>query len=125
MNNNTAIEHACELIFSPEMLHVRGRLDFDSVVSAEPLGRQWLTTQVLQQCYIDLSGVEYSNSAGITLLLSWLRTAADTGKRVTITHIPEDLLSIIRLGSLEDILQLNIPTSPPVGSDKQPDTAKK
>jgi|GEM_PF-494605 len=125
MNNNAVIEHACEITLSPETLHVRGRLDFDSVVSAELLGRQWLTTQALQQCYIDLGGVEYSNSAGITLLLSWFRAAADTKKSVTLTHTPDDLLSIIRLGGLEDILQLNIPSCQQVDSDQQADTTTK
>lgn len=124
-NGNTAIERTCELTLSAETLRVHGWIDFDTVVNAEPLGRQWLTTQAPQQCYIDLGGVQYSNSAGITLLLSWLRAAADTRKSVTLVRIPDDLLSIIRLGGLEDVLHLDIVTCPLVDSGQQADTIKK
>lgn len=98
-------ENSCELKFDANTMCVLGRLDFDTVVSAELLGKQWLTTEAPQQCQIDLSGVEYSNSAGIALLLSWLRAAADGGRTVSLVGIPRDLLSITRLGGLEDILQ--------------------
>lgn len=87
-------------------LAIEGKLDFTTVKFLEARGRAWLEGQEApQHCLVDLSGIDYSNSAGVALLLAWLRTARKAGKTLTPINMPGGLEAMIRLGGLEDILK--------------------
>ena len=53
---------------------------------------------------IDLAGIERSNSAGLALLISWLREGRQQDRPVRLLNIPEQMLQIARVSELEDIL---------------------
>jgi phospholipid transport system transporter-binding protein len=55
---------------------------------------------------IDLSGVERSDSAGLALLVGFLRNARETGKTVRFLNIPAQMLAMARVSSLDQILPL-------------------
>jgi len=53
---------------------------------------------------IDLSGVTKVDSAGLALLIEWLRMGQAEGRSVRFTALPEKLLAIARLSGVEDLL---------------------
>jgi phospholipid transport system transporter-binding protein len=53
---------------------------------------------------IDLGGVTRVDSAGLALLLEWLRWGWAEGRTVRFTALPEKLLAIARLSGVEDML---------------------
>lgn len=94
----------CSLEFDTDTLYPQGRLDFDSVVGIEARGSAWLRAQAPPQCRVDLSGLEYANSAAIALLVSWRRVAISCQRQLAVVNIPKHLGAIIELVGLEDVL---------------------
>lgn len=54
---------------------------------------------------INLSGVSHFSSAGVALLLNWLRTAETENVVVTIKHPPRDMPAILDLCDLNGVFQ--------------------
>ncbi len=59
-----------------------------------------------QSFTLDLAGVTYSSSAGLALLLDWLRTAQQVKKQPRLRGMPADMLALARVSGLEGILPL-------------------
>ena len=84
---------------------LQGELGFASVPSVlrhagvNMLGKKQLT--------IDLRGVTRADSAGLALLVAWLRESEIAGNSIEFVNIPAQLLSIARVCGLDDILSLN------------------
>ena len=53
---------------------------------------------------LDLSGVTRADSAGLALLVEWLRESVNRGRSIAFLHMPEQMLSIARVCGLEEIL---------------------
>ena len=53
---------------------------------------------------IDLGGVTKVDSAGLALLLEWLRWGQAERRSVSFTHLPDKLLAIARLSGVEEML---------------------
>jgi len=56
--------------------------------------------------YIDLQAVERSDSAGLALLIEWLRVARHLNKTITFRNIPPQMHAIAQVSGLEEILPL-------------------
>ena len=56
--------------------------------------------------YIDLAGVNRSDSAGVALLVEWLRQAKARRQELQFINIPSQMLTIIRVTDLDDLLPL-------------------
>jgi phospholipid transport system transporter-binding protein len=56
---------------------------------------------------VDLKGVSRADSAGLALLLEWLRRAERQGCEISFVNVPEQLMSIARVCGLEGILPLS------------------
>lgn len=91
-------------IAAGDVLTLSGALDFDSVVDLQPIGRDWLTAAGAQQCRLDLAGVTHSSSAGLALLLDWLRVAQGAGKTLHIDNMPDDMAALARVCGLNAVL---------------------
>lgn len=87
-----------------DRLLVRGSLDFDTVSGIEAEGTAWLTGLAPSRAVVDLSGVEYGNSAGVALLLSWLRAARSGGRQLVFEAMPEEMRSMVKVGGLASLL---------------------
>jgi phospholipid transport system transporter-binding protein len=96
-------EHA-ELTTTADVMSVTGVLGFESVVGLEARGVQWLRDDAAKACTIDLGAVSYSTSAGLVLLLAWLRAAAQCGKTLRIRNMPVGMAALARVGGLADLL---------------------
>jgi len=55
---------------------------------------------------LDLSGVERSDSAGVALLIDWMRFARSHNKPISYINMPSQMLAIVRASSLDAILPL-------------------
>lgn len=53
---------------------------------------------------IDLQQITRADSAALTLFLAWKRQAKNSGVTLQFTNWPENLLSLVRLYSLESVL---------------------
>ena len=79
-----------------------GALTFETVPSV------WRTSATVLSAggdiTFDLQGVSHTDSAGLALLIEWLRTARRMGKRMTFKNIPPQMLAIATVSGLEHIL---------------------
>lgn len=55
---------------------------------------------------VDLSGVTHADSAGLALLMEWLRLARDAGRELEYRAITEQMLAIASAGGLLETLPL-------------------
>ena len=56
---------------------------------------------------LDLQGVTHTDSAGLALMMEWMRTAQRQEKEIHFKNVPAQMLSIARLSGLDTILPLN------------------
>lgn len=87
-----------------DTLAVSGVLDFDSVAAVQGAGRAWLADTAGGSCRLDLGGVEYSSSAGIALLLDWLRAATALGKSLSVENMPADMQALAKVSGVDAFL---------------------
>lgn len=61
------------------------------------------------QCFaFDFSGVHSSDSAGVALMIAWMRLAASQGKVASFDHIPEKLMAIAKAASLDTLISSTV-----------------
>jgi len=83
-----------------------GPLGFDSVMGLAQAGRSAITGSD-EKVIFDLSKVTVVSSAGLALLISWLRYARTHGKHLHFTHIPDSLIGLARVSGLSHLLLEN------------------
>ncbi len=54
---------------------------------------------------LDLAGVSRTDSAGLALLLEWMRKAASTGAQIHFANVPEKIQAIAMASDLSEMLQ--------------------
>ena len=79
-----------------------GEIDFDTVPSllAHP-GANMVRGRNVQ---VDLAEVTRVDSAGLAMMVEWLREAQDKGLGISFNNVPEQLQSMAHICGLEDIL---------------------
>ena len=83
---------------------LQGELDFESVPSMlQHAGARMLGNDRLE---VDLRDVTRADSAGLALLVEWLRESESAGNDIVFVNVPDQLLSIARVCGLEEILSL-------------------
>ena len=86
-----------------------GELTFETV----PVKYGQIQTLLHQQSadlIIDLSGVIRADSAGVAMVMEWVRLARQNDKHIEFLNAPDQMMSIIRMSGLENILPLNTGT---------------
>ncbi|MFA7593302.1 MAG: STAS domain-containing protein [Thiohalobacteraceae bacterium] len=88
-----------------------GRLLLAGELSFATVPRLWETSRNLLRedgdLHIDLKDVQRSDSAGLALLVEWMRVARQLGKPIEFLNIPAQMLAIARVSSLDQILPLS------------------
>ncbi len=98
---------------SPELkllegdMSVSGDLTFATVAALRVRSLALFAGHGFPRC-LDLSGVTRVDSAGLSLLLEWLRAARADGHALQFRAVPEQLLAIARAGGLEAILSQHV-----------------
>lgn len=80
---------------------VSGPLTIATVPALFATGLQHLTSEDM---LVDFSGVESVDSAAISLLLGWLRAAQRSQHTLSVTGLPDDLLSLAQLYGVTELL---------------------
>ncbi len=84
---------------------VTGELGFDTVNALLVTSRAKFAGAAAQ-IEVDLAGVTQSDSAGLALLIEWLKFASHTGKSIRFTRAPEQLRALARISELDDLLPM-------------------
>lgn len=80
---------------------VSGPLTIATVPALFATGLQHLTSEDM---LVDFSGVEAVDSAAVSLLLGWLRAAQRSQHTLSVTGLPDDLLSLAQLYGVTELL---------------------
>ena len=82
---------------------VEGEVVFGTVMHLLKESRELFKGE--ERVRLDLAGVERINSAGLALVIEWLREAHHDARTVEISNPPEGLLAMARICEAEDLLQ--------------------
>lgn len=81
-----------------------GVLSFDTISQLQD-DIETLTKQG-PEIVLDLSGISRVDSAGIVVLLEWMKHARESGRQIFFANIPQQLLDIARVSDLDGILPI-------------------
>lgn len=83
---------------------LKGVLDFQTVPVIRRQGLDLFSEA--PSLVLDLQGVSRSDSAGLALLIEWMRFARSQNKPISFINMPPQMLAIARASSLDSILPL-------------------
>ncbi len=87
------------MITQPNRLSVSGELDFTTIMPIWKSSLALLTTH--STLSIDLSKVTTTNSAGLVLLIEWLKYGKYNNKIIIFENLPPQLQSIAQVAGLK------------------------
>ena len=82
--------------------HLSGALTFASVTSLMDQGRQLIADNVIDS--INMANVTHSDSAGLALLVDWLRLAHSYQRSLTFTDVPAQIVTFARISEIDELL---------------------
>jgi len=83
---------------------VSGILDADTVTAIlEESARKFTAPAIV----VDLAPVTASDSAGMALLLEWLRVSRAAGHRIHFDNVPQQIMALARISEVDDLLLEN------------------
>lgn len=85
-----------------DRLMVSGDLTFSTVNQLWKDSLSFLNAH--QAIVIDFSEIKNSNSAGLALMIEWIKWAKEKNKVLKFTHIPANILAITKISGLEKII---------------------
>jgi phospholipid transport system transporter-binding protein len=83
---------------------LQGELGFQSVAGILKHAGAMMAGEARLQ--VDLRDVTRADSAGLALLVEWLRESENAGNDIVFVNVPDQLLSIARVCGLDEILSL-------------------
>jgi len=89
---------------------VSGELSFDTVPEMLEQSRELFGRA--ERIDIDLSGVERSDSAGLVLLVEWMRAAERLHKPIQFLNIPPQMMAMVRVSGLDQVCPISRATNP-------------
>jgi phospholipid transport system transporter-binding protein len=85
-------------------LFVSGEICFDTVNRLLDQGRGAIRALSSDEAVLDLSAVTKSDSAGLALVVDWVRTAQQRGAQLQVVGMSPQLLDIARVSGLDAFL---------------------
>lgn len=85
-------------------INICGDLTFTTVSGLLSSARDMFASLV--KLDIDLAKVSSSDSAGLALLIDWMRLAKQNNKKIIFHNIPEQMLAMARASGLDELLPL-------------------
>lgn len=85
-------------------VRVEGELDVDNVPARLRKSADWFERG--QSTVIDLGGVTHSDSAGVALLLEWIRDAQEEGATLRFINAPPQMRAIIDFCGLNEVISV-------------------
>jgi phospholipid transport system transporter-binding protein len=90
---------------APGVYRLRGELSFAGVPDLLRDSAAWFGAN--SDISVDLAGVTHSNSAGLALLIEWLRLARHHNSRIRFRNIPAQMLAIAKVSGVDTLLPLD------------------
>ncbi len=90
---------------SENRVRIGGELTFSTVTEISEQAQSLFEPMRLWD--IDFTDVTRSDSAGLVLLIDWMRTAKQESKPITFYNIPQQILAIANASGLDDLLPLS------------------
>ena len=87
-----------------DTLALCGEISFDTVSHLIDEGHAAIDAFTVQKALLDLSAVTKTDSAGLALVVDWIRTAKQRGVDLRIVGASSQLADIARVSGLEDFL---------------------
>ena len=87
-----------------ESIRVNGDINHETVARLCKQGNQ-LIAEMDKPC-VDFSHAEHCNSAGLALMMAWLRQAKQSGKRIAFLNVPSSLREAAKVCEVDGILGL-------------------
>lgn len=84
-------------------LRLDGELDFGSVVDLLAQGE--LRFEGASRFRIDMAGVTRADSAGLALVLEWIKRCRRRQQDLVLKNLPDSLLALARVSNLEGLLE--------------------
>jgi len=81
---------------------VHGAMTFDSVTDLWRQSVELFSSEAV--LHIDLAQVTHTDSAGLALLVEWMREASRRGGRIELSHLPTQMLALADAVNLEQVL---------------------
>ncbi|MBE9516327.1 MAG: STAS domain-containing protein [Proteobacteria bacterium] len=81
---------------------LQGELDFAAVPALVSQSEVWLASGE-DSVSIDMAAVGRADSAGLALMLEWMKQAKQSGQQIRFINIPDQLNSLIRISGLSNI----------------------
>jgi len=91
-----------DITFDHQTCQVSGELDFSNVMSL-----YWKSLPQLEareKLVFDFSQVKTSDSAGLALIIEWIKFATAQNKSIQFNHISSDLMSIAKAAGLDHLI---------------------
>jgi phospholipid transport system transporter-binding protein len=95
---------AIEFDRSSQTYHISGELTLDTARAVKKESDERFDNAVALD--IDLTHVTRSDSAGLALLIAWMRQANQSDKQISFQHVPAQMLAIAKASGLDDILPI-------------------
>ena len=92
---------SAQWIKTAQQLELVGHVDFTNAVPLLREGERWIEDASSAACQVNMAGVTRCNSAGAALIMGMHRRARASGKTVTFEQVPDNLISMLRLGGLD------------------------
>jgi len=89
-----------------ETLRVSGELTFATVTTLLAQSRP-LFERLGEHIEVELGGVERADSAGLAILIEWMRLAKNRGGSIRFSRLPEQMLAIAVASELDTLLPLS------------------
>jgi phospholipid transport system transporter-binding protein len=83
---------------------VSGELSFVTVNTVLAQSRSTIFARPASRLDLDLGGVTRADSAGLALLIEWMRMARAANSEICFHRLPPQLLAIARAGELDELL---------------------
>ena len=81
---------------------VHGAMTFDSVTDLWRQSMDMFSGETV--FHVDLAQVTHTDSAGLALLVEWMREASRQGARIDFLHPPAQMLALAEAANLEQVL---------------------
>jgi len=90
---------------SENKIVVHGDLIFNTVGAIYEQNKDLITSNG-SEIEISLAGVMRADSSGLALIIEWSRVASAMNRPLKFTHVPQQILDLAKLSSLEELFNL-------------------
>jgi len=91
-----------DITLEQNQLQMSGELDFWNVMSIYKKSLSLL--EASPELHFDFSRLKASDSAGLALIVEWIKLGKQLNKPVRFTHLSEDMMSIAKAAGIDGML---------------------